>query len=253
MCIRDSNYTNEASNYSGKFNAQGRSNDSAAVTENEQLDRDNLLHFIEDKFKTNVKGGIKAENIRAFLHTLVKSVEVVADDKTFGCLAAGAFRVSATGANRWYFGSATYGWSYFAWSQFITTALSSTVPPVISGQFVHLGIEVPFEVFDVKISGTIMNASQTGNVDVIAFYTDQDDNSNSTLQNATFIGQQTVDCAVLNTGYDFSLSATAGSKIPRGKKIFFFVKATSFTSGTDFIRVSWSISYSKRSTNYSVS
>lgn len=247
------NYTDQASSYKDKFNAQGRSNDSASVTANEQFDRDNLLHFIEENFKTNVKGGVKVENIRAFLHTLVKSSEIIADDKTFGCLAAGSFRVSATANNRWYFGSATYGWAYFSWSQFITTALSSSTTPVINGQFVHLGIEVPFEIFDVKISGTVINSSQTGDVDIIAFYTDQDNGTDTNLQNATFIGEDTVDCAVLSTGYDFSVSASTGSKIPQGKKIFIFVKATSHTSGSDFIRVSWNISYSKRSTNYSAS
>lgn len=247
------NYTDQASSYKSKFNAQGRSNDSAAVTANEQFDRDNLLHFIEENFKTNVKGGVKVENIRAFLHTLVKSSEIIADDKTFGCLAAGSFRVAATANNRWYFGSSSYGWAYFAWSQFTTTALSSTTTPNINGQYAHLGIQVPFEIFDVKISGTVINASQTGDVDIIAFYTDQDNGTDVNLQNPVFIGKQTVDCASLNTGYDFSVSASAGSKIPQGKKIFIFVKATSWTAGTDYVRLSWNISYSKRSTNYSAS
>tara|TARA_X000001382_G_scaffold101953_1_gene76643 strand:+ start:5220 stop:5975 length:756 start_codon:yes stop_codon:yes gene_type:complete len=247
------NYTNEASNYNTKFTGQGRSNDSAAVTANEQFDRDNLLHFIEDNFKTNVKGGIKAENVRAFLHTLVKSVEVIADDKTFGSLAAGSFRVGATAADRWYYGSGTYGWAYFAWTQFTTVSLSNTVSPSILGQYSHLGIEVPFEVFDVKISGTVLNSSQAGNVDIIAFYADQDDGTNASLQNATFIGQKTVNCAVVSTGYDFAVESVAGSKIARGKKIFLFVKASSHTGGTDFVKVSWNISYSKRSTNYTAS
>ena len=247
------NYTDQASDYKSKFTGQGRSNDSVDVSANEQFDRDNLLHFIEENFKTNVKGGVKLENLRAFLHTLVKSVEVVSDDKTFGSLAAGSFRISATANNRWYYGSSTYGWAYFAWSTFVTTALSSTVRPSIIGQYAHLGIHVPFEIFDVKISGTVVNSSATGDVDIIAFYTDQDNGTDVNLPNATFIAEQTVDCAIVNTGYDFSLSLAAGSKIPQGKKIFLFVKASSWTAGTDYVRVSWNISYSKRSTNYSAS
>ena len=93
----------------------------------------------------------------------------------------------------------------------------------------------------------------TGSVDLIAFYTDQDNGSDVLLQNATFIGKDTINCAITSTGYDFSISAASGSKIPAGKKIFFFVRATSWTAGIDYLRLSWGISYSKRSTNYSPS
>ena len=247
------NYTDQASDYKSKFSAQSRSNDSAAVKGTEQFDRDNLLHFIEDKFKTNVKGGVKLENIRAFLHTLVKSVEVLKDDKTFGSLVSSTFRIGAGGSDRWYYGSVSYGWNYFSWSTFVTTNLGATSAPSIPGSNSHLGVHVPFEIFDTKISGTVMNTNQTGNVDLVAFYADQDNGSDTLLQNVTFIGKHTVNCAIVSTGYDFSISAVSGSKIPAGKKIFFFVRATSWTGGIDYLRLSWGISYSKRSTNYSPS
>lgn len=246
------NYTDQAASYKSLFNAQGRSNPGAAVKSNEQFDRDNLLHFIEDKFKTNVKGGFKLVNLRAFLHTLVKSISVDSDDKVGHILASSSMRISASAADRWYMGSLSYGWNYFSWSQYITGTLNSGTTPQIFGTYSNMAIDVPFEIFSPRLSGTVMNQGHTGDVDFIMYYTDQDDSSQTYLQNPVFICADTVNCAVLSTGYEINASSAVGFKVPQGKKIWLLVRNTGGGGTTETIKVSWSIAYDKRPTNYSL-
>lgn len=246
------NYTDTASDYKALFNAEGRSNASAAVTSNEQFDRDNLLHFIEKYFKTNVSGGFKLVNLRAFLHVLVKSVSMIADNKTSAILASTSIRVSSTATDRWYLGSITYGWNYFSWSQYIVGTLNENTTPNIFGSYSTMGIDVPFEIFSPRLTGTILKNSGTGDVDFIMYYTDQDDSGNTYLQNPVFIGKDTVNCAVTSTGYDINLTSAQDFKVPQGKKIFILVRNTSYSSGSDTLKISWSLSYNKRSTNYTI-
>lgn len=209
-------YTDSASSYNQKFLGQGRSNDSAALTGNEQQDRDNLLYFIENNFQTNVKGGITAENLRAFLHILVKSVRTQKDDKSFVIVGNRGGRIATSAAGRYYYGSSSSG--YTVMSSY-TTNLSN-----IPAQSSFNSFRAPFELYGVSCKGTIHNTSATGDVCIKMYYSDQDDGTNTYVQNLTLIGTTTVDCAIIDTSYDFNIATTV--KVPEGKLIWLLIENT---------------------------
>tara|TARA_B110000967_G_scaffold128632_1_gene131407 strand:- start:14157 stop:14921 length:765 start_codon:yes stop_codon:yes gene_type:complete len=246
-------YTDQAASYALKFNAQSRSNDNAAVTANELVDRDNLLFFIEENFKTNVKGGVKLENLRAFLHALVKSVSVLSDDKTFAILMHTSFFMNTGAANRWYFGSQSSGWSSTSWSQYSTqAAINSTTPYSMTGLYSNMGVDVPFEMRNFKVFGSVLNTSATGDVDIVLYYYDNDNPSFGTLQNPVFLCTvPTVTLASAATSYPFVGSASPSVVIPQGKKIFAFIRNTGHGgSGNETLRVTLGFQYSKYSSGF---
>jgi len=245
-------YTTVASLYNSLFSSQSRAaTDPAAVTSNTQWDRDNLLHFIEDKFKSGAKGGMKLSNLRAFLHTLVKSARIQQDDLSYGVLLANSISVTGTNADRCYFGSQTYGFDYHYWSQSISTALSSVVLPGIIGTYANTGIDVPFEFKKFYCRGSVIKTNRTGLVDLLFYYTDNDDAVSTYLPNATFISSTQIDCSVIGDSYPFVISSN--NPIPAGKKIFMFVRNTGWTSGSEYIRVSYTMYFESLSASWTVS
>lgn len=243
-------YTSVASSYKAKFAGQSRSQASAAVTSNEQFDRDNLLHFIEDNFKTNVKGGLTMENLRTFLHVLVKSSRIQNDDNSLGVLHSNSFSISSTGSSYHYFGNSTYGYNHYYWSQRISTTLSSTVLPSLIGSYGNMGVDCPFDISKFSCSGSISNTTSTGIVKVRFYYSDNDNDSSSKLGNMTYIGMSEVNCAVTDTNYNWSISTT--TPIPAGKKIFMFIQNEGWTSGIEHIKATITMSHQTLSSNWTI-
>mgnify|MGYP003138341014 CR=1 FL=1 len=224
-----SDYNIQAAVYKSKFDAMNRAPAVALVPENEEYNRDELFHFIELYFKSGVKGNITAENIRAALHTIVKSSLNKKDDERQGVLINKSFLVSAGAADRWYYGNFSYGWDYFSWSTYITNATLDTYSnlPSIFGSYSHLGVDVPFPLYNFTIKGTVANTNGTGIVDMVFYYTDTDDTS-LYLQNVTHIATIQVDCTVTQTAVSFSHTVNPLVVIPQGKKIFAFIRNTGY-------------------------
>jgi len=239
-------YNSSASIYKALFDALNRTPAVALVPENEEYNRDELFHFIEEKFKTNIKGGITAENLRAVLHTIVKSSIIKKDDERQGLLMAKSFQVSSGAADRWYLGNFTYGWDYHIWSQYVTnTNLDSSNIPSISGSFAHLAIDVPFPLYNFTVKGSVSNTVGTGIVDMAFFYSDNDDSSNVFLQNVTFITSLQVDCNVTQTAIAFSQSVGDSFVIPEGKKIFAFIRNTGYDNN-EKLRINLQYQYTNK-------
>lgn len=237
-------YNDSSASYKQKFLAQGRNNDSAALTGNEQQDRDNLLYFIENNFQTNVKGGITAENLRAFLHVLVKSVRTQKDDKSYVIVGNRGSRIPTGDAGRYYYGSSTSGYTIMS---SYTTNLAN-----IPSQNSFNSFRAPFELYGVSCRGTIHNTSATGDVTIKMYYSDQDDGTNVYLQNLTLIGTTTVDCAVIDTSYNFDISTTV--KVPEGKLIWLLIENTGHSgSGTETLLFQASIYATRHSNNWTSS
>tara|TARA_B110000902_G_C14283823_1_gene577923 strand:- start:811 stop:1560 length:750 start_codon:yes stop_codon:yes gene_type:complete len=244
-------YTSASPNYGAKFTAQNRSSSVAAtVTANEQSDRDNLLHFIEDKFKSGIKGSLTMENLRAFLHILVKSVRLQRDEGSFGVLTSQSMNISTSSASRFYFGSQTYGSSYHAWSQNTTAALSPTVFPSITGSYSNMGFDIPFNLSSFSCRGTMIHDGGTGVVDIKFYYLDGDENASSSLLNPVYIGQASVDCVVTRTGYAWSMTSVV--PVPLGKKVFMFVRNTGHTASIEKLKVSFVMYYNTVSESFTI-
>lgn len=245
-------YTVSASDYNLGFSSQNRSTStSAAVTANTQWDRDNLLHFIEENFKSEVRGGVKLENLRAFLHVLVKSARIQKDDSGLGVLISNSFQISSSAANRYYFGNQTYGFAYHNWSQINTQALSATTLPSIASVFSNMGVNSPFEFKKFFCRGSVANMTSTGVVDIKFYYADDDNNAASLLANVVYVGTAQVNCAVTDTAYSWAMSSVI--PIPAGKKIFMFVRNTGYASSTEFIRVSYTMYFELLSESWTTS
>ena len=246
-------YSDAANSYNLKFSGQSRSAaSSAAVSANHQWDRDNLLHFIEDNFKSGIRNSISVEDLRAFFHILVKSVRNQVDDRSYGILASSTMRVGTGAADRYYYCSQTYGWNFYSWSQYTTAALdANTTVPNISGLHSATGIVAPFDLYNFGCRLTLLNDTSTGDVDIKFYYGDSDENASANIQNMTYIGQvPTKSLAVTDTGYDAIM--TSNIKVPAGKRVFMFIKNTGGTSGTEYLRISWTMHYETHSANWTV-
>tara|TARA_R110002072_G_scaffold276495_1_gene438165 strand:+ start:772 stop:1506 length:735 start_codon:yes stop_codon:yes gene_type:complete len=239
-------YANSAASYKLLFSSQSRSNDSAAVTANEQFDRDNLLYFIEDKFKTNKTGGVSLTNLRAFFHILIKSVSMVSDDNNLAVIGQRSGSISTTDATRFYLGNSTYGFNGTEWSSY------SSSHTTLRGQDSSVAIKAPFMISFPTIKGVIQNATSTGNVTIKAYYTDQDDGTSAYIQNPVLIGSTVVNCAVTATNYDFTLSV-ADMQIPANKLIWILVQNTGYTSSTEHLRIGATIYGNMHSANWTSS
>lgn len=227
-------YSNSASSYKLLFSSQSRSNDSAAVTANEQFDRDNLLHFVEEKFKTNKKGGVSLLNLRALFHTLIKSVSMVSDDNNLALIGQRSGQISSTSASRFYFGNSSFGFNNTSWSSY------SSSHTLLRSSESNAAMKVPFQITYPTIKGSIQNSSSTGNVTIKAYYTDQDNGSSSYVQNPVLIGSRVVNCAITDTNYDFTLPV-ADIKIPANKLIWILVQNTGYSSSVEYLRIALSI------------
>ena len=245
-------YSDAANSYNLKFSGQSRSAATpASVSSNHQWDRDNLLHFIEDNFKSGIRNSVSVEDLRAFFHILVKSVRNQVDDSSYGILAASTMRISTGAANRYYYGSQTYGWAYHIWSQYTTSDLDNTTLPSISGLHSITGVVAPFDLYNFGCRLTLMNDTSTGDVDIKFYYGDSDENASANIQNMTYIGQvPTKSLAVTDTGYDAVMTSTV--KVPAGKRVYMFVRNTGWTSGTEYLRISWTMFYETHSANWTV-
>tara|TARA_R110002074_G_scaffold282513_1_gene454085 strand:+ start:853 stop:1587 length:735 start_codon:yes stop_codon:yes gene_type:complete len=239
-------YANSAASYKLLFSGQSRSNDSAAITANEQFDRDNLLHFVEEKFKTNKKGGVSLVNLRALFHTLIKSVSMVSDDGNLAVIGQRSGQISTTSATKFYFGNATYGFNGTDWSAYASSQTS------LRAQESTTAIKVPFQITNPTIKGYIQNSTSTGSVTIQAYYTDQDDGSSSYAQNPVLIGSRVVSCAITDTNYDFTLPFV-DMKIPADKLIWILVQNTGYTSSTEYLRIGVTIYGNTHSSNWTTS
>lgn len=249
------NYNSSAAIYKALFDALNRTQTVALVPENEEYNRDELFHFIEEKFKTGIKGGITAENLRAILHTIVKSSLIKKDDERQGVLMNKSFQVSASAADRWYYGNFSYGWDYFNWTSYITnTTLDTSLNlPSIFGSYSHLGVDVPFPLYNFTIKGTVANSAGTGIVDMVFYYTDTDDTS-LYLQNVTHIATIQVDCTDVQTSVSFSQTVNPLIVIPEGKKIFAFIRNTGYDN-SERLRMTMVYQYTSKvssSTSYTL-
>tara|TARA_R110002020_G_scaffold304726_2_gene520538 strand:- start:912 stop:1166 length:255 start_codon:yes stop_codon:yes gene_type:complete len=83
------------------------------------------------------------------------------------------------------------------------------------------------------------------------YYSDQDNGSDAYVQNLTLIGTTTVDCAVVDTGYDYSITSTV--KVPAGKLIWCLVENTGWGSGTEYLYFTHCIYAARHSTNWTSS
>jgi hypothetical protein len=242
-------YNSASSKYKALFNGQSRSGTVASVTGNEQFDRDNILYFLEERFKTNGKTPPQLEDLRAIIHILVKSVPNIVDDKQRVVVNALSGRISTTAADRWYYNDVTYGWSDESYTSYKSDTINSTTPPNIASIYGVSGFVIPFEVHDFSITGQVQNDTSSGDVDIIFFYSDIDDGTNSYLQNMVFIGEATVDCSTTDTGYSFSIGTTV--KVPAGKVIWMLIKNTGWTSGTEYIKYSMTMYGQTKSPSWS--
>lgn len=234
-------YNLSASRYKDLFTAQALPVTVAALNSGEQFDRDNLLYFIENNFKSNVKGGVTLENLRAFLHILVKSTRNQTDDGSRIVLATRLARCFTLAADRYYYGDTTYaGASWVAY----TTNVSQ-----ILAQRAYLGVVAPFDLHYAGVSGTVTNVSGSGDVEVSLYYTDVDSvGASSYLANPTLVGSVTID-ATQNTSHSFDL--VSSNTIPKGKIAWVLLRNAGFTgSSTDYVYLSHSIYGSTSSINY---
>lgn len=241
-------YTSVAGAYKAMFTGQGRSNASATISANEQFDRDNLLHFVEDNFKTNGQG-VEIEKFRALMHVLIKSIRVQKDDFSKIVLLSRSARIASSNAGRSYFPSPYYGYSYTSWTTFLTGSFDNTTMPSFGAQNGNSFPETPFEIWDLLSQGRVQNSTSTGEVVITMYYCDPDDATNANFQNVTYIGQATVDCAVTDTDYPWAIQHVGA--IPSNKKILTFVQNTGYTSGTEQIYFSQVMSCSTHNSNYS--
>ena len=243
-------YTSAAAGYKALLTAQGRNNSSADVNNNEQFDRDNLLHFVEENFQSNGEG-VSIERFRALLHTLIKSVRVQRDDYSRQILANRAFRVASSATNRNYIPSPYYGFMHSYWSTFFVGTFSSTTLPNVGASNGNSFPLTPMDCWDLKSSGFVQNSTSTGEIHIWMAYADPDDATNTNMQNLVFIGETTVDCAITDTDYPYAIQHTG--KIPVGKKIIMFVRNSGHTSGTETLYVSNTLMFSSHNSNYSQS
>jgi hypothetical protein len=241
-------YTSQAAGYKALLNGQNRNNASADVSANEQFDRDNLLHFLEENFKTN-GNGVSIENFRALMHTLIKSVRVQKDDYSKQILVNRAFRILSSSAGRSYFPSPYYGFMYGYWSTFFTGTFSSTTLPSVGASNGNSFPLTPMDCWDLKSSGFVQNSTSTGDIHIWMAYADPDDATNTNMQNLVFIGETTVNCAITDTDYPYSIQHVG--KIPQGKKIIMLVRNAGWTSSTETLYISNSLVFSSHNSNYS--
>ena len=240
MAVTD-DYTNSAASYKALFTAQGLAATVAALNSGEQFDRDNLLHFIEDKFKSNVKGGVTLENLRAFLHVLVKSTRNQSDDDSKIVLTTRLARVYTQATNRYYYGDNTYAGD--SWAGYVTDIAA------IPAERAYNGIVAPFDLHNAGMTGVISNRYGAGDVEIVLYYTDADSGLTS-LANATLVGTTTV-TAVLDTCHNFEI--TSAVKIPKGKIVWALLRNHGWVAGTDYVYFQHAIIGSSHSTNWSSS
>jgi len=241
-------YTESASLYAAKFNGQGRSLTSAAVNSLEQIDRDNLLHFIEENFKTGVKGGVSVENLRAVLHAIIKSTSNITDDDTTRPIFTRTGRIYSGAANRYYYGSSTSGYQETTWSSY-TTSLSNLSAAGSSAAF-----KMPYSIYKPTLSGTISKQNGVaGDVEIHLYYADPDDGTNIYLANPTLIGSTTVTLSSLNTVTNYFITSnSAAFKIPAGKMVWVLVRNTNYASGTEFLSFTGSFFGKERSNTWTI-
>lgn len=224
-------YNVAASNYQESVASQNRSVDKVVVESSEQFDRDNLLHFVEDKFKTNVKGGVTLFNLRAIFHAIIKSTANIVDNvvgkKTVPIVNFGG-RVYSTSATRYYYGNSTFGLNHTTWSSYVSN-LAFGVPAASTAA----GYNTSIDLQNVSIKGTVANTSHTGDVDVYIYTSDQDDGG-TFIDNFALVASTTVNCAVQNDSYTFEINTT--TTIPAGKIVYLLIKNTGYTgSGTKYL------------------
>ena len=241
-------YTEVASTYAQKFNGQGRTLTSAAVNSLEQIDRDNLLHFIEANFQTGVRGGVSVENLRAILHAIIKSTSNISDDDTTRPIFARSGRVYTGASNRYYYGSSTSGYQETVWSSY-TTNLNNLSASGSSSAF-----KMPFDIYQPTLSGTISKQNGTaGDIEIHLYYSDQDDGTSTYLGNPTLIGTKTITLSALNTVTDYIITPnSAAFKVPAGKMVWILVRNTNYASGTEYLSFTCSFFGKERSNTWTI-
>ena len=224
--------------YQETIDNQGRTETPIVVDSSQQFDRDNLLHFIEDKFKSNVRGGISPYNLRTLLHSIVKSFVNLADDNLRSSTLFGASaRISMYASTRYYYGHSSYGYNANSWTSY-TSSLSA-----FSKTNTFASYKTAFAVRDVSVKGSIKMSSMTGNIEVTLAYCDPDDGlSSPTYVDMNVVATQNVTSTVLHDVYDISINTT--STIPPNKHIFVFFRFTNHpNSSTKYVSMQYSVNH----------
>ncbi len=231
-------YTLAASNYLADFLTQSRSGTVAAVDSEEQFDRDNLLHFIEDNFKSNIKGGVTLESLRAFLHILVKSTRNQSDDDSKVVLATRLAKCYTYADDRYYYGDNNHAGSL--WVSYVIDVAA------IPANKAYNGIVAPFDLHSVGMTGIINPTGSSGDVEIALYYTDEDTGATS-LANATLVGTTTLNSTQYNsTNFEINSSVT----IPKGKIIWALLRNHGWGSGIDYVYFQHTIFGSAHSANW---
>jgi len=164
-------------------------------------------------------------------------------DKSYVIIGNRGGRVSTSDAGRYYYGSSSTGYNTFS---SYTTNLAN-----LSAAYSFNSIRAPFQLFNVSCKGTIQNGTSTGDVCIKMYYSDQDDGTNTYVQNLTLIGTTTVDCAITDTSYDYAINSTVN--VPEGKLIWCLVENTGHGSGTEYLYFTHCVFATRHSANWTSS
>ena len=149
-------------------------------------------------------------------------------------LAAHSGRASMYYANRYYFGSSSYGWD-------TDTAFSSSQTSVtsINDQYAHAGVILPTTCSSIKLFTTIRNDSSATDVDVYLFAGSRPDGSSSNIT-LTQLGTAKATCSQ-NRDLHFNADVTASNlNLAEGTLIFFMLRRKG-TTGTQYVNYTYTI------------
>lgn len=237
------NYKQSAPLYQEAFDNQNRAETPSVIDSGQQFDRDNLLHFIEDKFKSNVRGGISIFNLRALFHTMVKSFSNIKDDNRRNIpffFVSGRF--GAYYSTRYYLGSSTYGLTTSTWSTYSSNPTTSGV----SKSYLNSSLITSFPLEGVSVKGQLKMTTSSGTGDVIEVslgYCEPDDGLSSPSSHVvTMVGSSDTMLSVLNDVYTFSFDCT--ETIPPNKCVLLFFRNTTHPgNSTIYTSFSASVNY----------
>lgn len=149
-------------------------------------------------------------------------------------LAAHSGRASMYYANRYYFGSSSYGWD-------TDTSFTSSQTSVtsINDQYAHAGVILPTTCSSIKLFTTIRNDSSATDVDVYLFAGSRPDGSSASIT-LTQLGTAKATCSQ-NRDLHFNADVTAsGLNLAEGTLIFFMLRRKG-TTGTQYINYTYTI------------
>ncbi|MGI9587815.1 MAG: hypothetical protein ACR2MR_06370 [Dietzia maris] len=147
-------------------------------------------------------------------------------------LASSSTRVPMYYANRYYFGSSSYGWDTDT-----GYSTSSAIDSSLSDDYAHMGIVAPTAISTLKIIGTLRNDSSADDVDVYVYRGSRPNGSSSNITLTELID---VDISVTQDRHQ-NVDATATSAgISAGDLIFVAFKRAG-SNGTKYVNTSYTL------------